>query len=285
MSACILLLSSLTLAAPEETVDDYLKQAQALWKKGEKDKAVELAGKAIAADAKDPRGYLLRGTLREALEKHDDAVADFDKCLELDAKCAEAFNRRGSEQFKRGKFTESLADFDRYLELRPGDRPGHWKRGITLYYAGKYDEGRKQFEGYEKVDTNDVENAVWHFLCAAKLDGVDKARKSILKIGKDARVPMMQVYDLYRGELKPADVIAAAKDDKLTDEKRNSALFYAHLYLGLYYDAAGDKKLALEHMTQAREHRIPHYMWDVARVHCNVLSRSTEKSKESPPME
>jgi lipoprotein NlpI len=261
-----------------DTPDDLRTQAQALWNKGEKDKALEVAGKAIAADPKDVRGHLLRGKMYEALRKHDEAFADFDKCLELDPQCAEAYNRRGSEQFIRGKIAESLADFDRFLALRPQERPGHWKRGITLYYAGKFEEGRKQFEGYEKVDTNDVENAVWHFLCAAKVDGVDKARKSILKIGKDARVPMMKVYDLYRGAAKPEDVLTAARDATFTREQMNRAHFYAHLYVGLYYDATGDKKRALEHLTEAaQKYPIEHYMWDVARVARDILSASSGK--------
>jgi lipoprotein NlpI len=280
----LLVLPSVALAlmlAPAsgcDTADDLFAQARALWKKGERDKALEVATKAIAADPKNLRGYLLRGSMHEALRHHDEAVADFDKCLELDPKCAEAYNRRGSEQFTRGKIAESLADFDRFLALRPEERPGHWKRGITLYYAGKFDEGRKQFEGYEKVDTNDVENAVWYFLCAARAEGVEKARKSILKIGKDARVPMMQVYDLYRGAAKPEDVLAAATDAKLTLEQKNRALFYAHLYLGLYYEAIGEKKQALEHLAlAAQKHQIDHYMWDVARVAWKARSAADEK--------
>src|SRR5262249_55171572 len=157
---------------------------------------------------------LLRGIVHEALENHKEAIADFDRMLAIDPKEAEAYNHRGSEQFKLGHLAESLADFDRFLELRPDERPGHWKRGITLYYLGKFDEGRKQFEGYEKVDTNDVENAVWHYLCTARLLGADKARASLLKIGKDARVPMMEVYALFGGKAKPEDVLAAAEDDR-----------------------------------------------------------------------
>lgn len=275
-----LLALTLVLSARPDTADDLRKEAEALWKKGEKEKALEVAGKAVAADPQDVRNYLLRGSLCEALRRHNEAIADFTKCLELDPQCVEALDHRGGEYFKLGKFAESLADFDRYLELRPRDRPGHWRRGITLYYAGKYDEGRKQFVGYEKVDTNDVENAVWHFLCAAKLEGLDKARKSILKIGKDARPPMMQVYDLYRGTLKPEDVLTSVTDAKLTDEQRNRALFYAHLYLGLYYDATGDGKRALEHMTQAaQKYRIEHYMWDVARVHEELLRKELQKQE------
>ncbi len=108
-------------------------------------------------------------------------------------------------------------------------------------------------------------------MCMAKKDGMDKARKSMLKIGDDRRVPMRQVYDLYKGELKPDDVLAAARADNPPKDQLNSRLFYAHLYVGIYHDLAGDRKKALEQMELAVEHRIGHYMWDVARVHRDLL--------------
>src|SRR5947209_5641362 len=107
--------------ARSETEEDYLTQAQAAWRRAERDRAVELAGKAIAQDPRDARAYLLRGMFYEALFRQDEAVADFDKCLERDPRNAEAYSHRGSEQFKRGKVAESLADFDRQLKLRPED--------------------------------------------------------------------------------------------------------------------------------------------------------------------
>jgi len=273
--ASVVLGLAVVLQAPAaETADDLLKEASAAWKKGKTDEALALAGKAIALEPKNAAPLLLRGAVYEALAKHDEAVADFSAALVLDPKSAEAYYRRGSEQFKRGKIAESLADFDKQLELRPDDRPGHWKRGISCYYAGKLEEGKKQFEGYEKVDTNDVENAVWHFLCNARLVGIDKARGQLLKIGKDRRVPMMQVYELFAGKLKPDDVLKAAQEGDPPAKDQNARLFYAHLYLGLYAEAAGDKKKALEHLTEAAEkYKIGHYMWDVARVHAERLKK------------
>jgi lipoprotein NlpI len=233
---------------------------------------------AAAAEPKDARGYLESALMHATQQKHDEAVADLDKCLERDPKNAVAYDLRGSEQFKRGKMAESLADFDTFLKLRPAEAPGHWKRGITLYYLGRFDDGRKQFKAYENKDTNDVENAVWHFLCGARADGVEKARTAILKIGKDARVPMMQVYALYKGELKPADVLAAAVGGGVAATQRKERLFYAHLYLGLYYDVRGDKKQALEHLDLAAgKYRIGHYMGDVARIHAEMLRKDPKE--------
>jgi lipoprotein NlpI len=173
---------------------------------------------------------------------------------------------------------ESIADFDKYLELKPADTPRHWRRGISYYYAGRFEEGAKQFESGHARNPDDVEEAVWHFLCNARGTGIDKARRAILKIGKDNRVPMMQVYSLYAGRAKPEDVLAAAVAGKPTPEQRNYQLFYAHLYLGLYYEATGDRKRALEHLTKAaEEHKIGDYMWDVARVHVDLLRKAEKK--------
>jgi lipoprotein NlpI len=234
-----------------------------------------------AEDKPEPasaKEWLKKGREAYGKRKFDEAVTAFTKCLKRDADNSSALDERGNAFFMLGKFSESVADFDRYLKLEPGKANGHWRRGISLYYAGKYEQGKKQFEGYEKVDTNDVENAVWHFLCAARKDGVDKARKGLLKIGKDKRVPMMQVYDLFAGSIKPADVLTAAKAGDLTDEQRKPMLFYAHLYLGLYQDVLGEKKKAAEHLALAAgKYKIDHYMGEVARVHHELLAKSKKK--------
>jgi lipoprotein NlpI len=261
-----------------ESAADYRQQALTALMKNETGKALEWAGKAINAAPKDARGYLVRGTVHEAMHKHTEAIADFSKCLELDPRKAIAYNRRGAEQFKLGRIKESLADFDRFLELEPKAAAGHWMRGISLYYAGRFDDGRKQFKAGDKIFANDVENAVWHFLCNVHVVGLDKAREAILTIGKDTRVPMMEVYDLYRGKLKPADVLTAAEAGEVPAELRKEQRFYAHLYLGLYYDAIGDKPKALKHMTLAEgKYRIGHYMGDVAHVHAELLRKEAKK--------
>jgi lipoprotein NlpI len=271
----LLLLAVVALLAAEPTADELLKEAQAALDRGLLKEADELASRAIEQEPRNARARLFRGLIRERINHHEDAIADFDKAIDLDPKLAEAYDHRGSERFKRGQVAESLADFDKYLELRPEAKNGHWKRGIALYYAGKFDEGRRQFEGYEKVDTNDVENAVWHYLCNARAVGAEKARAAMLKIGKDRRVPMTEVYELYAGRAKPEDVLAAARAGRPGDEELKKRLFYAHLYLGLYYDAEGDKKKALEHIAKAAdEYRIGHYMGDVAVVHRDLLKKA-----------
>ena len=106
----------------------------------------------------------------------------------------------------------------------------------------------------------------------ARKDGVDAARADMLKIKRDLRVPMMEVYDLYRGALQPDDVLAAVKAGNPREGELNQRLFYAHLYLGLYYEVTGDVVKAKEHIDLARGRKIGHYMWNVADVHAKRLA-------------
>jgi lipoprotein NlpI len=274
--AFVALVAMLGSVAAGQNAESLLTQATAAAKNGKINEALQLAGKAMAADPRSIQAPLFRGALHEALEKYPEAVADYSKAIALDAKLPDAYQRRGVAQFKAGNINGSIADFDRYIALKPEAKNGHWQRGISYYYAGRFDEGRQQFEGYQSVDSNDVENAVWRYLCMARGQGVPKARAAMLKIGKDTRVPMKEIYELFSGRLKPDAVLEAARQGS-DPNKVNQQLFYAHLYLGLHYETEGNRQLALEHVTKAAEqHRIGHYMWDVARVHRDMLKKAAK---------
>jgi lipoprotein NlpI len=231
--------------------------------------------KRIEANPRDTAALERRAALLAAAGRHDQALADYDRLLELEPTAADLYDERGSQHFILGHIGESIEDFDRAIKLRPDREPWHWKRGISYYYAGRYDDGRRQFEGYQTVDDNDVENAVWRFLCMARAKDVETARKDILKIKRDARVPMMEVYALYAGQAQPSDVLEAARAGSPSAEAAGARLFYAHLYLGLYYEVRGDVAKAREHIASACKHRIDHYMWNVADVHLKRLTPKT----------
>ncbi len=96
----------------------------------------------------------------------------------------------------------------------------------------------------------------------------------MLKIGKDRRVPLMQIYALYSGQAKPEDVWEAVRKGQPPEREMQLRMFYAHLYLGLYEVVSGDKKKTLEHLKAAEQLPVGGYMWDVARVHRVVLEKN-----------
>lgn len=176
---------------------------------------------------------------------------------------------RAIADFEGGRIVESAAGFDALIEVSPSVAPQLWQRGIVLYYAGRYADCRAQFELHRTVNPADVENAAWHFLCVARAESAEKARAALLPVGPDSRVPMREIYEMFRGELAPEAVVEAAGT-------RPSAQFYAQLYVGLYFEAVGDDRRALEHITAAAADRFAvagGYMHTVAEVHLGILRR------------
>ncbi|RBP42492.1 hypothetical protein DES53_106201 [Roseimicrobium gellanilyticum] len=186
-------------------------------------------------------------------------------------KNADTWFREGVQAFFDAKPKESVVAFDKVISLEPTAAPQLWQRGLSLYYAEDYKEGRKQFELHQTVNSNDVENAAWHFICVAKSEGVEAARKVLIPISGDARVPMKEVHDLFAGKGSEEAVLKAASADDGSEEVKKNHLCYAHLYLGLYYEALGEKEKAKAHMVKsATEYKMDHYMGKVSQVHVKL---------------
>src|SRR5215831_17859694 len=153
-----------------------------------------------------------------------------------------AFNKAVAD-FRSGRVAESIAGFDKVAELVPDYAPQLWQRGIALYYAGRYQDCRAQFESHRTVNPADVENAAWHFLCVARAETPAKAKAALLPVGLDSRIPMREIYQMFKGEIRPEQMLASAGTTQ-------EAQFYAHLYAGLYFEATGNRDRARAEITR-----------------------------------
>ena len=254
----------LLLVANAFGAEDITREVLQRFKEGKKEEALAVATTAIEKEPKNAKLFFTRGRVYSAMNQNEKALLDYDRAVKLDTNSPAFYQERGSAHFKLGHIKESITDFDQFLRMVPYQEAHHWQRGIAYYYAGDYEHGRKQFESHQTVNPYDVENAVWHFLCVARLQGVEKAKASLIHIERDARVPMKEIFALFAGKGKPEDVLAAATT--------RDHLFYAHLYLGLYYEAHKNTAKAREHIDKAAgEFSMNHYMGDVARVHAKLL--------------
>lgn len=280
LTGCVsLLLGTSSFAAADGAAADWLGQARAAFEQGRREQALSLVQKAIEADPKNQDAYYFSARLHERLQQHEKAIADYSRLLRFKPGAANIYLLRGSEYFRLGKIRESIADFDKEIELEPARAPQHWQRGISYYYAGRFEDGRKQFELHQTVNSSDVENAVWHFLCVVRSGNVAKARASLIPIQGDRRVPMMQVYALFAGKGTVDAVLAAANSGAPPPAELRQRLFYAHLYLGLYFEATEEAKRAAEHIDRAAgEFAVEHYMGDVARVHQKLRREAAGKN-------
>ena len=216
----------------------------------------------------------MRGRFHQETGQPEKAVADFNEVVRLNSA---VWQQLGTEYFKLGQFSNSLACFDRFIEMVPAEGPRHWPRGVVAFHAGKYDEALKQFQQYRQLDPNDVEVAVWQFLCVAKTKGLERARLSLLPVENDPRVPMREIHRMFAGTVEPTEVLrvaamVTAKPPENTAEELNARMFHAHLYVGLYYEALGKLPLAADHVGQAAViYRRKDFMGELARVHADVL--------------
>jgi lipoprotein NlpI len=188
-------------------------------------------------------------------------------------KTARDYVLRGIENFRAAKIKESIDDFETACRLNARMKAQLWQLGISYYYAGEFKKGRELFELHQTVNPQDVENAIWHFLCITKADRIETARKKFIPITNDPRVPMKELHQLFAGQGSAEEVLRAAQTGDPGQQREQ--LFYAHLYLGLYEEALKHPVESLAHMKLAAgEFRSAHYMGDVARVHVKLRSPS-----------
>ncbi|MBI1178117.1 tetratricopeptide repeat protein [bacterium] len=260
----------LNAATPAQSLLDQAKRA---FQSGHREEAVTIATRMIEADPKDPNNYFLRARFHDLMGQREAALKDYDKLLEVSPEAQEVHYHRGVIHFLLGHIQAAAADFDQLAAAQPEKMPALWQRGIVLYYAGRYEDGHKQFEMHHKVNPNDVENAVWDFLCIAREKGIDEARKQLMPASGDTRIPMNEIYALFAGKGSPDEIfqrVDAAKADSLVEPAYR---FYAHFYVALYYEATGNAALRREHLQKAVDLKLKNeYMWEVARVHLDLLN-------------
>lgn len=216
------------------------------------------------------------GRYKEAFEKSG-------KICTLDPGRIDHWLFRGETSFAAGEMKACVAAYDESIRLRPTIEPQLWQRGLALYYAGEFEDGVKQFETHQTVNSQDVENAVWHLLCAARISDVDKARKKLIPIEGDTRIPMSQIYEMFAGRMDPESVLEVAQKGSRGGEVRDGRnalqLYYAHLYIGLYHEMLKQNEQATVSLKKAAKINPlgnTNFMGQVARVH---LSLARQRSK------
>jgi len=201
----------------------------------------------------------------------------WDAEIAADPRAVEAYSHRGDAQLFLGRFSAATADFEKMIALDPTQDAPHWRLGIAYYLAGQFAKSARQFEKYHSYDGGDRENGIWRFLAQAKSDGIEKARGEMLVYTHFDREPFPALYQMFAGKKTPEDVLAEMKRRGL--ESDENALFFGRYYAGLDEELLGRHERALELVSEAvagplkggtRAAALP-YMWQVARVHFDVL--------------
>jgi lipoprotein NlpI len=242
-----------------------------------------LVGSAIcqSSSAEGP----LSQTQQKQLEKSlNQLLEDSEKRIQEKPSAVDGYSQRGDANFFLGRFKDAVADYDKTVELDASLDASHWRRGIALFYAGRYEDAAKQFERYHSFDQIDRENGIWRYLSQHQAYGRDKAREGLLKYQKDDREPFPSVYKLFSGALTPDEIFKAIEAVDISKREREQRLFYANLYVGLNYAVEHEDDLARKYLAAATQSTWPmnagygpHYMWQVGRLHEELLRNKSDK--------
>ncbi len=212
---------------------------------------------------------------------YNKTVEQAQEIIKQNPKSLEALMLMGDASFMMGNMPQSIDSFDRAIELEPRLKPQLWQRGLALYYADRFKDGQEQFESHQSYNSQDVENAVWHLLCASQVSGLEKAREQFIPITQDKRVPMNEIHQLFGGVGNVEAVFAAAETTPALGRNKAVQMYYAHLYAGLYYDMIGNRQKSIAEMKEAAKInplRKDLLMGRVADVH--LILRQTEQTDD-----
>jgi len=171
----------------------------------------------------------------------------------------------GSVKFQQLDTREALKYFDIAYDKTPELRPYMWQRGLSLYYADRFEEGAEQFRLDTSVNPYDTEEAIWAFMCEARIKGADAAREDFVEVRKDRRAVLGLAYKCFRAGTGVEELEALSFPEAPASQR-----FYADLYSGLYYEAEGESDKAKEAILRALANpygQTGDYMYSVAQVH------------------
>lgn len=192
------------------------------------------------------------------------------------------YSQRGDRNLFLARFGPAVADFERMIALDPALDAPHWRLGIAYYFNGQFAQSARQFAKYHTHDGRDRENGLWKFLGDVPVLGLAAARRAMLAYTRFDREPFPDLYQLFAGTQSTEQFFAGLGRRQLTDNAQ--VMFFAHYYAGLHEDLHGHREPALTHLRAAvaspwgrTAEGGPAYMWQVARLHLELISSRPDR--------
>ncbi|MEY2598347.1 MAG: Lipoprotein NlpI precursor [Verrucomicrobiota bacterium] len=213
------------------------------------------------------------------------AEAEASARLEASPNTPALLSRRGDLRLFLGRFAQAIADFERMIALDPTQDAPHWRLGIAYYFQGDFAKAARQFEKYHAYDGRDRENGIWQFLSKARGEGIAAARAAMLEYREFDREPFPALYELFAGTRSAESVLEHVGREAWRDHK--PVQFFARYYVGVYEALTGKREEGARHVRSAvalyeRESSGrggPGYMWEVARLHAELLEREAAAAR------
>ncbi len=255
-----------------QQAEDHAQRAKRLIQKRQNTAAWEECNRALQLDPKNSlalrvKGFLLlqRGEFEAAQDVYDRGLQPFENVRLL----PEDFHNRARVRQLLGNYELALADHNRAVALAPEEAQLYVSRGLTRGLAGLIDAAIDDLTHAPTLDptwTLQCSLWIWEIRMLRGEPGDQEAADAALATAAAATGdPFDKKYvDICRGDLGPAEALAAAK----TDDQR----FFMNYYLGARALVEGrreDAKLLFEACVASPAYAYSEY--DLARGHLRGL--------------
>ena len=124
----------------------YIRSFMTKGKKGQLDKALEDADKAIALNPTFWPSYKNRADIFERMRLFDKALADYDKAIAIRPSDAEIYYNRGMLFEKIGQRDKAAVDYDKVISLNPQHHQAYYNLGLLSLKEGSRNEALSFFD-------------------------------------------------------------------------------------------------------------------------------------------
>jgi len=145
------------IAVKPDLAEAYYDRSAAYRAKGDYDRAVADDGIAIRLKPDFAEAYCDRGSAYGAKGDYDRAVADYGIAIRLKPDFAEAYNNRGFAFFLKGDFGRAINNASRALVIRPDYGDAFDTRGEAYRAKGDYDRALADFDSAVRLLPDNAE--------------------------------------------------------------------------------------------------------------------------------
>jgi lipoprotein NlpI len=197
------------------------------------------------ADEERAQFLFRRGLLFDSVGLDGLAFFDFQRALRTDPMLHQAYNSLGVHHTLRGEFIEAYEAFDAVLEMDPEYEFAYLNRGMALYYGGRYNLAMSDIKQYYDNDPQDAYRLLWTYIVAVKVNkmsAMEELAEQRKLITKDQW--SNNIIDFYLGKISQKALLDSVVMGIDTRNQMNERLCEAYFYLGKYYRALGQMRVA-----------------------------------------
>lgn len=201
---------SAAIALDSKYVIAYYNRAKEFRDHGHFDRAIADLSVVIGLEPNDDEAYRERGKAHLDNGEPERAIADFTAAIRIDPNEGELYIDRGNAYRDRGDYERAIDDYGEAIRIDPKDVDAHRHRAIAHFHAGERAKAQTDLQRAGELSPQNPHVALWQAIVERRNTFASGLAQGASQLDmSDWPAPVIR---LFRGELTPAKVLAAAQE-------------------------------------------------------------------------